>query len=106
MTWETVDRLKRRAVLTEAGWAHILDRHKDMAPYQLLIRDGISNADEVTADAVYSRRNVHYLRSTPTTIAIRVVVNYTPADPSGWVGEIITALRSERKKQGERRLWP
>lgn len=104
--WEAIDRLGRPVVLTEAGWAHILDRHKDMVPHLLSIRDAISHADEVTVDAVYSRRNVHYLRSTPTTIAIRVAVNYKPAEPSGWAGEIITALRSERKKQGERRLWP
>jgi hypothetical protein len=32
--WETVDRLGRPVVLTDEGWAHIVDRHKDLLDLQ------------------------------------------------------------------------
>lgn len=104
--WETIDRLGRAVMLTDEGWAHILDHHGDMVEFQGEIRQAIEFADEVSIDGRYRRRNVHYLKSAGGRPPIRVVVNYSPSAPSGSTGRVVTAFRSERKTVGERLIWP
>jgi hypothetical protein len=104
--WKTVDRLGRPVVLTDEGWTHILSRHEDMVAYGRDVRLAVEFADEITIDARYQRRNVHYLRASGGRPPMRVVVNYQPEARSEWIGVVITAFRSERKKTGERHLWP
>jgi hypothetical protein len=104
--WETVDRLGRRVVLTEAGWAHILDRHDDMVERQLEIRSAIELADEIRRDARFARHDVHYAEVRTGPLFIRVVVRYRPDTSFGWVGEVVTAHMTGRKKAGELVRWP
>lgn len=104
--WETVDRLGRPVILTEAGWAHILARHDDMVERRLEIRSAIEFADEIRRDARFARHDVHYAQIRTGPLFIRVVVRYRPDASSGLIGEVVTAHLTERKKAGEQVRWP
>lgn len=77
-----------------------------MIDFEEEVRVAIELADEVTVDGQFQLRNVHYLRPVGARPPIRVVANYLPAPPDIWVGEVITAFRSERKNKGEQTIWP
>jgi hypothetical protein len=61
----------------------------------------------IARDAIYSRRENCYLRTTYEPGWIKVVVNYRPLPPQGiWIGEIITAYPIRRPEPQETPLWP
>jgi hypothetical protein len=93
--------------LTDEGWAHILNRHADLAEYLYDIREAIELANEVRRDATYDHRDIHYRHRGAGSRSLRVVVQYQPLEPSGWVGHVITAhfLSSQRSRK-EALLWP
>ena len=91
--WETVDRLGRTVVLTEVAWAHIVDEHKDMTGRQDDVRRALERASVVRA-------------SEAAALFIRVVVRYRPDEATGWLGEVVTAHLTKRKKKGEQHRWP
>lgn len=107
--WETTDRLGRPVVLTEEGWEHVVAQHQDMMGRQDEIRQAIEFADEVRGDARFPRRDVHYAKSDLGPLSIRVVVRNHPDEPTGWIGEVVTAHLSDsskRGKLGEKPRWP
>jgi hypothetical protein len=104
--WETVDRLGRPVVMTDAAWEHIRAEHQDRLPQLDEIRDAVALADEVRRDRGFGRRAVHYRRVGATRLRLRVIVNYRPAARSGWMGEVVTAFFTERSYPSEVVLWP
>jgi hypothetical protein len=104
--WEATDRLGRLVVLTDAGWAHILERHGELAARGDEIREAIERAEEIRQDPGYSHRHLHFRRGDPASRRMCVVVHYRPHEPSGWVGEVITAFRTARRRNEEVLLWP
>ncbi len=93
-------------VLTEEGWAHVLARHDDMAPFQQAIRVAVEEDNEVFQDGRYPHHDEHYLETDSHHPSLKVVARSHPIAPSGWIGEVITAVRTRRKGKGDRRIWP
>lgn len=104
--WETVDRLGRNVVLTTDAWDHIVDEHKDMVEFQDAVRIAVERAEEVRADALRPRRDVHYAESGIGSLLIKVVVRYHPDERAGWLGEVVTAYFTRKMKREERPKWP
>lgn len=103
--WETTDRFGRSVALTKSGWDHIVSRHGDMVAYQQEIQDAITFADEVVRNATYAHREIHYQRRRSAPRWLRVVVQYRPAKPAGWVGSVITAHFLNIRPRNEVLLW-
>ena len=82
---------------TRCYTGHIVVEHPDLADVEAIERT-IRSADYIAQDAVDSTRLVYYrlYRRQPQRWLIKVVVED---------GEIITAYRVKRLKEGERILW-
>ena len=77
-----------------------------MVDYQQDVREAIEFADEVVRDATYDRREIHYRRRTSAPRWLRVVVQYRPTEPTGWLGVVITAHFLNIRPGNEVQLWP
>ena len=99
--WRTRDRLGREVVLTEAGWAHILQRRPRMVGMEGDVRLAVEMADTVVNDADYGDRENHYRRISRRTF-MKVVVAYDGAGS----GVVITAHPTHGRKKGEKQRWP
>ncbi len=90
---------KGRTVTLSEDWyeAHILVEHPDVSDIDE-IEQTIFAPDYITQDAVDDRRMVYYrmYQRRPQRWMLKVVVNN---------GEVITAYRVKRLKQGELILW-
>ena len=104
--WETTGRLGRRVVLTDAGWAHVLDQRIEFAGLEEEVRQAVESADEIRHDAKYAHRDLHYRETGPGLRRLRVVVHYRPSEAFGWVGEVITAYFTARRSKKEAPRWP
>jgi hypothetical protein len=103
--WRARDWLGRDVALTEAGLAHILDKHPEMIDYLNDVRATIAAPDFSTQDKRYRPRACLYRRMMPNEPRTKVVVHYRPAPPQGsWAGEIITAYRTSKVAE-EEYLW-
>ena len=101
------DREGREVVLTEAGRAHILAGHADMARRLGDVRAAVAVPEVATRDAVFAHRENHYRRTTSTRRWLKVVVHYRPVPPQGtWAGRVVTAYHTGTIPQKEQNLWP
>jgi hypothetical protein len=93
----------RTVELTDIGWAHILEGHREMADRFGEIAKTMEAPSLVVRDPDI-RRIEHHYGVADGELRIHVVVIYRPT-PDGWVGTIRTAHLTDRLKKGER-LWP
>jgi hypothetical protein len=96
-----------RGRLDVGGRDHILRRHADIADRLDEVRTVVAQADFITQDSDYARREIHYRRTRSGQGWMRVVVNYRPIPPQGtWSGEVITAFRVNQRDVQKVQLWP
>ena len=94
----TTDPQGREVRLTEACYVeHILIEHPDLFD-DGEIEEAIRHAEIIAFDAIDDKRRIYYrmYRRTPQRWLLKVVV----AD-----GEVVTAYRVNRLKQGEQIIW-
>lgn len=104
--WETTDRFARLVRLTDAGWEHVQERHRDLIARQDEIRDAVTLADEIARDRAFRHREIHYRRYGSDKLWLRVVVNYRPTEHHGWVGIVITGHFTGVRYESEVLIWP
>ena len=105
--WRTHDYQGRVVVFTLKGRDHIIQRRPRMTGRLGDVRTAIEHPTRIARDAIYPRRENHYLRTGFDPGWIKVVVNYRPVPPQGtWFGEIITAYPVRRPEPEETPLWP
>lgn len=105
--WWARDRLGREVDLTEAAWAHSMERHgQAMFDRERDVRQAVEQADLVNDDADRADRECHYRRLQPHRPMLKVVVEYRarPAEDAP-TGVVITAYPTENEKPREVRRW-
>lgn len=93
----------RRVNLNDDGWDHICIRHPDLADRLAEIGVAVASPSLVMRDLLI-RRIEHHYGALAGRLRIHVVVLYRPTQ-DGWIGTIVTALRSRRVIPGNQ-LWP
>jgi hypothetical protein len=89
--------------LTDEGWAHISERHAEMADRLADIRRTVESPTLVVRDPDV-RRIEHQYGVPKGRLRVKVIVVYRPR-PEGWVGTVLTAHRTRQLEEGEH-LWP
>jgi hypothetical protein len=93
--------------LTERSLAHLRDKHPEELARLHQARAAIERPDLATRPADYPQRVCYYRAIPGSRLRTKVVVHYRPVAPQGtWIGEVITAYRTDHVGRQEMHLWP